>query len=732
MSKLIVKELNTKPRVIQLQGESFKVGRQSTNAIALRDTSLSRQHCEIRQDGDGFLIADLGSRNGTLVNGVQIKEHTLEVGDKIEIGNCMLIFERELPDRDYTLKPKEKDTEGSAEASQLGSDDGTVLNAGGRARESKLETRQNIGKKESGGVPVATAGRARAPELSVWVRTGSPMLGIGVGAGVLLAAVGAWFAFAGGHKDPQAGDSGPRNLLGDAGAFDVPGGAAWKARDGAKGAVARREQGGRSGGCLELEVASGEPLLEAVGPSVAVTAGRTYRVAFDARAEGTETIAGVRLQWLAGEAMVGGGERSLMAPGSGNWAHAERVVLAPDGADHVRLSVVAVGDAGRVQVDDLGVEETKLGAESPREESAGSVTVWWGGDGRWTLRAGNTTLLANAGVSWSSGDVVIDQTLARDVRGANGDKGASWKLAHPFSQRWEPFAVELRLEEGSAQMAFRLPARTARGLDALTLDLPIPGEVSGFSLRQSGGEKKKSGEFEEDAVEALLVNRGGDPFALVFTAPVAVRVERAGPDTLVHLGFPGKRLDELKEFALSVVTGPAAAQALDRGPSLASGEAAEKRGEIGRALQIYRGIAANPKAGSEMQTAADRVSTIESRAAAELEENRRRMQEAEELESDELCRAVERACGRIAAEYEGTDFAAQAARLKEENVTVAKSIAERRRSEEANRLLTQARGYAGDGQPEIARALFTSVVSRFPDTDWARDARTELQGLEKK
>ena len=52
----------------------------------------SRRHAEINGDADGFLLRDLGSTNGTLINGERLSEHRLAPGDRIEIGATMITF----------------------------------------------------------------------------------------------------------------------------------------------------------------------------------------------------------------------------------------------------------------------------------------------------------------------------------------------------------------------------------------------------------------------------------------------------------------------------------------------------------------------------------------------------------------------------------------------------------------------------------------------------------------
>ncbi len=69
------------------------MGRDPTNAVAVADASVSRKHCVLRKAEDGrFQIKDLDSRNGTMVNGVAVKEQWLRHGDEIATGDSVFLF----------------------------------------------------------------------------------------------------------------------------------------------------------------------------------------------------------------------------------------------------------------------------------------------------------------------------------------------------------------------------------------------------------------------------------------------------------------------------------------------------------------------------------------------------------------------------------------------------------------------------------------------------------------
>ena len=72
------------------------IGRSGGCDIVVDDPNVSRRHAEIRRLGEGFSLVDLGSTNGTEVNGQRVGETSLMNGDVIGVGTTRLTFERRL------------------------------------------------------------------------------------------------------------------------------------------------------------------------------------------------------------------------------------------------------------------------------------------------------------------------------------------------------------------------------------------------------------------------------------------------------------------------------------------------------------------------------------------------------------------------------------------------------------------------------------------------------------
>lgn len=76
-----------------LDRESLRAGRHPDSDIFLDDVTVSRRHVEIVRDaGQGFVVRDAGSLNGTYLNRVRIEEAVLNDGDELQIGKFRLVF----------------------------------------------------------------------------------------------------------------------------------------------------------------------------------------------------------------------------------------------------------------------------------------------------------------------------------------------------------------------------------------------------------------------------------------------------------------------------------------------------------------------------------------------------------------------------------------------------------------------------------------------------------------
>ncbi|MEO2091517.1 MAG: ATP-binding protein [Gemmataceae bacterium] len=97
MPQLFVLDGPDSGRTFDLPDGSAVVGRLSTNVVVLSDPRVSRKHFELVRTPAGVHLTDLGSGNGTLVNGVAVQAADLRPGDRLQAGDTVFEFRDETP-----------------------------------------------------------------------------------------------------------------------------------------------------------------------------------------------------------------------------------------------------------------------------------------------------------------------------------------------------------------------------------------------------------------------------------------------------------------------------------------------------------------------------------------------------------------------------------------------------------------------------------------------------------
>ncbi|MCH7630106.1 MAG: FHA domain-containing protein [Proteobacteria bacterium] len=92
MASFFVIQGNDQGKRFELTEPVLALGRDHTNSIRLNDTEISRRHAEVRENGDGFFLVDLGSSNGTFVNSEPVQRKELRSGDRVQLGSTLMIF----------------------------------------------------------------------------------------------------------------------------------------------------------------------------------------------------------------------------------------------------------------------------------------------------------------------------------------------------------------------------------------------------------------------------------------------------------------------------------------------------------------------------------------------------------------------------------------------------------------------------------------------------------------
>lgn len=93
MARLVLLSEGFTGRACDLQVERTTVGRLEDNAFQVSEPSVSSHHCEVVLRGNDILVKDLGSTNGTFINGERITESVLKPGQILRLGQVEMRLE---------------------------------------------------------------------------------------------------------------------------------------------------------------------------------------------------------------------------------------------------------------------------------------------------------------------------------------------------------------------------------------------------------------------------------------------------------------------------------------------------------------------------------------------------------------------------------------------------------------------------------------------------------------
>ncbi|TET33787.1 MAG: FHA domain-containing protein [Planctomycetota bacterium] len=109
--------LDSKMRSYSYSRDEITIGRSSKNDLCLPDAAVSRKHALIHKGDKGFVIEDLGSSNGTFVNGEKVTQREVGANDVIKLGNTILFFHTSREEAEKA-KAKMKDMPEATSASE--------------------------------------------------------------------------------------------------------------------------------------------------------------------------------------------------------------------------------------------------------------------------------------------------------------------------------------------------------------------------------------------------------------------------------------------------------------------------------------------------------------------------------------------------------------------------------------------------------------------------------------
>jgi len=133
MPKMIVSIDGVVIKEVQLTKERTTLGRRPYNDVVIDNLAVSGEHATLQMNGNDVFLEDLGSTNGTYVNGKAVKKQQLHNGDTIEVGKYKIKFVSETAGNDFDRTMLFKPGEVPPSQEPTGSDSGTLRVLSGTA-----------------------------------------------------------------------------------------------------------------------------------------------------------------------------------------------------------------------------------------------------------------------------------------------------------------------------------------------------------------------------------------------------------------------------------------------------------------------------------------------------------------------------------------------------------------------------------------------------------------------
>ncbi|MBI4878206.1 MAG: FHA domain-containing protein [Planctomycetes bacterium] len=660
---------------VRFAGERLTFGRRSSNTVVLKDAKVSGVHAELVLEQGRPVLKDLGSTNGTFLEGKRIDEIVLDHGDRVVMGESEFVL-ADAAQGDPPLPAAEPD-EGAH----------TLINV------PTVRVVQNV------------AGAERRGPLAL------------VGLLLLLAALGGagWFYW---HvrrasSEAPAAPAAAGNLLGERWSFEISEsapapGTAWDLGGGdASGAAFQLTTTAvRSGQQALLARPSGSEAVALLRDGMRVS-GRTLRISGYARTS-DEAVAVLAAQFSSA---ADESYRVLVQVGSSavaDWRQISAELAPPAGATQLALVLVASGSSGEVVFDDLVVEE--------------------GGPGRATVasinqfefeRAGEHLLVRRGADLLRMGALLLEVAEGGSARAADrflhngalllpGGAAAAYASAFATDARSASWRVEWQAPGATARLPITL-------LPALTEE-PV-GVVAGGRL------EPYRDSFEADAVTGLVLGKGTTRMRLAFEPEVQVEAARGAEVYQLVLRPAAERV--VVRMQVDFVEEKTQATEL-----AGKARAAQQAGRLGEALTILdrvtnefpfdEGILA--EADNRRKEIIRERERYAARLDAAVERARFLRSPAAYLEAEEDARAAAAALAGTASagEFQGTEV-----ELASERQTLVQSARER----EAELLLRRLETALAEqpARERVAREIAAFLREFYPGSEPARRAQERIE-----
>jgi len=690
-----------------LTDETLTIGRNKLNRIVIEDPLVSNYHAEVRKEGQGFFIHDLGSTNGTRVNGEKVVKAPLLPGMEVKIGDTRLVL-------------KNLGAPGPLEAMRPRSEPTVAVEV------KKLE-RKKKGLLISFAAVIAVAAAVaiaafhlrptptETPAPSGAAPTAKPLN--------LLAANPSFEGAVAGDATPEGWkfEVAPTlNVFVD----DT------RASDGKKSLAFKN---------LSAEAATA-PNAVVMKESTPVKGGKSYRLRGMIMTEGAIGFNAFRARAFNSRkpAMYVDYYTSPVSRTHTDFVPSECSFTVPSWADRLSVACVTMAEKGNIWFDDVA-----LSPVSPIPAFFVTLTFPLS-PYRFVLdRTGNFWTLDDAGVP-----VLVSRGVVLDLEGGRspimqplqgrppvlggsrrtGKAEATLSLFDVSSNADIPMKVAAGTAEGKCSLVFRAGFRSGLKLGEGRLTFALNPDALGgtVSLAAGGGIESAEPPLKKEGVSELILGSGGKILSVAFPSPAAVELRREGGVLLASVsGGTGSA----GEFTLAALLGheSPALEAYLKAEMNAAREML-KTGNMLEGLKRLERLKERFPDDSYVKREADRAAAEVERRLKEfsekIDELLASIREAAEEENAALfesgTRELEELAKKIAIRAPGSDADRKAREARGKAEALAGDMKRLIRERKAARLLDMAKRAFADGKPLLSLVYLENLMSGYHDTEAAR------------
>lgn len=720
MPKFIV-QFQGQESTAELKPGANSIGRQSTCTIPLKDSTLSRLHCEVILAGTVATLLDKGSRNGTLLNGKKIEAQVLQPGDKIQIGATTLWYEKKNV---------------AAEAPKAATSPALAAQPAPSTRRAAApaapQTDSGLRKAPTAAVRPSTPSVPADPQLQDFSFHGKA----GGNGGKIVAAVlalavlgGAGFGVKKFLDRPAAVVEDTENLVVRNAHFDVvvhgkPD--AWVVRPGLSGEKpscsasvdpARGRNGGpallldKSGGAADLvgECYFQDDLV-AKNASVAASAWTQF--------DNFNGWAALKVDWLKSPKGAVLSEEYSDPVKATAWTEIKATFHPPPGAGAFRFALAVVGRSGRVFFDDVSVK-TQPGAPAAPEKKIGDahkVSYSRAGILQIDLKGGRRTI-SNIGLRLESDkEGLSPQAFSTEVAATPDESGVGFegRMINPLDFREIVFRERVGQTDGLTNVEYGFRGDALKQVDRVTIAFTLP-RVDGppRGIPENG-----------DPTTRIICSAEDGEFAFEYQDPAVVKFKTVDGRIRVTQTWRVDPQAEDPTFVFRIRD----AGGLKGGDWQTLVNEATGQRKLGEALTILRDNVKKIKDAAVREKVESDVKRLEEAERSAWAEVQALVFQARISRRPELVTKATDALNVYLKEWagEGTEGKAEALRrdLDKELASTPAGEAERPR-----RIFERAKKYIEGGKRAIAQSMLQTLVTRYPSSDVTPQAQSLLKTL---